>query len=289
VTPSGGDSMNDPRDQQLAFNAQTLDRWDAYAGHRRKVSELLRAGMGNDPGRLCILGAGNCNDLDLAALLATYREVHLVDWDDSSLARGAARQGVAGHPGLHLLGGIDVTGMLDSIRIWSPRSPIGDGDLASCADNPVRSVGPSLPGSFDFVASTCLLSQLVGSLVNSAGEGHPRFVELVQAIRAGHLRLLMRLLRPGGAAALITDIVSSETCPMLRSAPESSLGELLAGLLRDRNFFHGVNPMVLSSIARRDPVLSVEVASQELLPPWLWDIDPRVYLVWAMKYRKRDP
>lgn len=213
--------MNDPKGQQLAFNTQTFDRWDAYAEHRKRVSGLLRPEISTDLGRLCILGAGNCNDLDLCELLAAYREVHLVDWDASSLARGTARQGVAAHPGLHLLGGVDVTGMLDLIEIWSPRSQIGDGDLASCAENPVRSVGPSLPGSFDFVASTCLLTQLIGSLVNSVGENHPRFVELVQAIRAGHLRLMMSLLRPGGTAALITDIVSSETCPTLRSASSS--------------------------------------------------------------------
>jgi hypothetical protein len=37
-------AMHDPKGRQLAFNAETRDRWDAFAGHRAKVTGLLAAG-----------------------------------------------------------------------------------------------------------------------------------------------------------------------------------------------------------------------------------------------------
>jgi hypothetical protein len=278
--------MTDPKEWQLSNNAQSRDRWDSFAEHRKKVSELLRPHVVTNQSRLCILGAGNCQDLDLPSLLAVHGEVHLVDLDADSLAWGVAQQGVVDHPGVHLWGGVDVTGMLDAIASWSPQTSISSEDLSACADGPVRRVSPSLPTSFDLVASTCLLSQLIRDIIASVGERHPQFLGLIQAIRAGHLRLLAHLLSPGGTAVLITDIVSSETFPALGSVPESSLGALMIQLVRDRNFFHGLNPAVLSSLATLDPVLRTEVTLQESVPPWRWDFGPRLYLVCAVKFKK---
>ena len=52
------------------------------------------------------------------------------DRDAESLSFGVARQGVADHPGLHLWGGVDVTGMLESIAGWSPTTVIGSKDVS---------------------------------------------------------------------------------------------------------------------------------------------------------------
>jgi hypothetical protein len=281
----------DPKGRQAAFNSESRDQWGGFAGHRQKVSTLLGAGAGAGPGavpgqtRLCVLGAGNCNDLDLPALLMAHREVHLVDLDPEALARGATRQGVAEHPSLRRFGGVDVTGMLDAIATWSPLTPIRPADLSALAEWPAGRVAQALPAPYDLVASTCLLSPLIGNAFHAVGAGHPQFMALVQAIRLGHLRLLTQLAASGGMAVLVTDLVSSETFPTLGSLPESFLSGLLPRLARDRNFFHGVNPAVLSSIFRQDPVLNARVAGLESIPPWRWDLHSRLYLVWAMKYR----
>jgi hypothetical protein len=214
-----------------------------------------------------------------------HREVDLVDLDPEALARGVARQGVAEHPSLHRFGGVEVTGMLDAIATWSPRTPIRPAELSALAEWPARRVGLTLPGPFDLVASTCLLRPLIGNAFHAVGEGHPQFSELVQAIRVGHLCLLTQLAASGGAAILITDLVSSDTFPTLESLPESSLPGLLPRLARERNFFHGVNPADLASLFRRDPVLDATVTGLESIPPWRWNLHSRVYLVWAMKYR----
>jgi hypothetical protein len=279
--------MHDLKARQHAFNVETRDHWNAFAGHRAKVTGLLATETSPGKSRLCVLGAGKCNDLDLATLLQAHSEVHLVDLDAEALTRGSVRQGVAGHPSLRTYGGVDVTGMLNTIATWSPQTSIGPEDLVACADGAVRCVGPSLPGPFDHVASTCLLSQLIGSVVTAVGEEHPRFGELVPALRAGHLRLMANLTAAGGAAALITDIVSSETFPALGSVPEASLAGLLTQLARDRNFFHGVNPAALWSVVARDTALNAELVGPDTVPPWRWDLGPRLHLVWALRWRKR--
>jgi hypothetical protein len=281
--------MNDPKGRQVEFNASSRDQWAGFARHRRQVSSLLGAGNGPGAGRLCVLGAGNGNDLDLPALLRAHREVHLVDLDAGALARGAERQGVAGQTGLRLFGGVDLTGMLDAFATWSPTTPIDPDDLSALAEAPVRLVRPALPGPYELAASTCLLSPLIGNAFHAVGEAHPRFPELVRAIRTGHLRLLTGLVAPGGAAVLITDVASSDTLPTLRSLPESSLPGLLPRLVRDRSFFHGVSPAALASAYRRDPVLAAHAAAVEAIAPWRWNLHGRVYLVWAIRSRAPNP
>ena len=274
--------MNDPRARQAQFNAESRDQWGGFADHRRRVTSLLAGGAAPDPGRLCVLGAGNGNDLDLASLLDAHREVHLVDLDPSALARGAQQQGVADHPGLHRHGNLDLTGMVDAMTGWSPLGAISDQELEALVDWPPRRVGLALPGPFDVVASTCLLSQLIGNAFHSIGEAHPRFPEVVRAIRLGHLRLLATLARPGGRVVLVTDVVSSDHFPALVDRPESSLTALIPRLASERGLIHGVNPAELLSLFRRDPVLSATLDDVRTIPPWRWRLHSRTYLVCAI-------
>jgi hypothetical protein len=279
--------MDELTRKQVENNAASRDCWGAFRAHRDRVTGLLQAGAAPGCWRLCVLGAGNCNDLDLAALAGTYREIHLVDLDAEALGHGAARQGLAAHPALYRHGGLDLTGVLGELAAWSPGCPLDDEALAACRERPVERVRPALPGPFDVVASTCLLSQLVNAVVLTAGEKHRRFPEAVQAVRAGHLRLLASLVAPGGVGVLITDVVSSDSFRALASVPEGLLPALLGPLIAQRNFFHGVNPAVVSALLRTDPVLAPQVAGWEGVRPWLWDFGPRVYLVCAWVLRKQ--
>src|SRR5690349_5752462 len=112
-------AMSRLSDTQVRFNAASRDAWDQYSSHRKVVTEILTAGVSPGPSRLCVLGAGNCNDLDLAALLAVHREVHLVDLDAEALAHGVERQGRADNPAVRCHGGLDVTGVLNTLAAWS--------------------------------------------------------------------------------------------------------------------------------------------------------------------------
>jgi hypothetical protein len=232
--------MNTLAELQFENNAASRDCWGLFRAHRDKATGLLS--NATRAGRLCVLGAGNANDLDLNVLLGFYREIHLTDLDAEALSLGVARQGLEGCPAIYLQGGIDLTEMMDVMASWSPSSPVSDDDLTACAEHPLRRVRPAMPGPFDVVVSCCLLSQIINCVVRTAGEQHPRFLAAIQAVRVGHLRLLVDLVAPGGVGLLITDLVSSDTCPPLASIADAELPALASRLLQQRNFFHGVNP-----------------------------------------------
>jgi hypothetical protein len=170
---------------------------------------------------------------------------------------------------------------------WSRGSAIGDPELEACRIQPARLVRAALRESFDVVASTCLLSQLIDSVVDAVGTAHPRFQELFQAVRVGHLRLLMDLISPGGAGILITDLVSSDTVPNLTSVPPDRLQAVLAQCIDRGNIFYGVAPHHIEAAYRNDPMLSAETGTIEFSPPWLWNPGPRTYAVYAAKIEKR--
>ena len=277
--------MIDARGRQLAFNAGSRDQWDGFSDHRRRVSALLSAAEGRAGSRLCVLGAGNGNDLDLPALLSSHREVHLVDLDRSALASAADHQGVADHPGLHLHGAFDVTARLDAIDRWTPHTPIPPADLDALATWPAWRLPLALPGPFDRVASTCLLSQLIDTAYHALGPDHPRLDAVVRSLRAGHLRLLARLAGPRGVSVFITDVASSVHFPPLETADESALFDLLPRLSRERAHLHGLHPSEVVSALRDDAELGPRLSGWESSRPWFWKLHRKRYLVWALTFR----
>jgi hypothetical protein len=280
--------MTQHKQRHIAYNAASRDQWSGFAEHRRKVSELLSVGADPSRTRLCVLGAGNGNDLELPALLETHCAVHVVDLDRGALLQGAERQGVAGHPSLRLFGDVDLTGLLEAITGFTPATAIRPAALAALAERPAQAVPPVLAGPYDVVASTCLHSPLIGNAFHSVGEAHPQFMAMVQAIRTGHLRLMAELTAPGGTMILVTDLSSSDLLPDLRSIPDASLAGLFSRMVRDRSYFHGLNPEVLGSIVEQDPILRARVAGRESIAPWRWRLHARVYIVWALKFRLVD-
>ncbi len=54
-----------------------------------------------------------------------------------------------------------------------------------------------------------------------------------------------------------------------------------------RNFFTGMNPLVIRGLLEADPRLAPMLESVEMTKPWLWDFGPRVYLVCAFIFRRK--
>jgi hypothetical protein len=271
--------------RQVAFNAASRGQWEAFADHRRRLTGVLARGATSRGSRLCVLGAGNANDLDLPALLAAHRQVHLVDIDAEALALGAARQGVAGHPGLRLHGGVDVTATLGVLSGWGPMSAVGPADLDALAAWPASRAAAVLPGGFDRVASTCLLSQVLETAAHALGRGHRQLAEVEAALLAGHLRLMARLAAPGGEVVLVAEVVSSDTLAELPSMSPDELAGLLPRLRREGKHFRGVHPQHLLTVLRADPSVGPRVAAAASLAPWCWRLHARTYLVGALAFR----
>jgi hypothetical protein len=130
-----------------------------------------------------------------------------------------------------------------------------------------------------------MISQLVETVSHAIGDRHPRLGTVVSAIRAGHLRLLASLARPGGAATLITDVVSTRSYPPLANVGADGLSDLLPQLARTRDHIHGLHPGEVMAALRGDSVLKEVLSGLEPSRPWTWNLHRRVYLVWAVTMR----
>jgi hypothetical protein len=271
--------------RQVAFNATSRDQWEAFAEHRRCLTAALARKATERGSRLCVLGAGNANDLDLTALLSDHHEVHLVDIDSEALLRGAQRQGVANHPRLRLHGGVDVTATLGVLSDWTPKSELGPADFDAMAAWPASRTALVLPGGFDRVASTCVLSQILETATYSLGKDHRQLADARAALLAGHLRLMARLAAPGGEAVLVAEVTSSEMLAELPGLANEELAGLLAELGRKGNHFRGVHPRQLLATLRADPTIRPLIAAAAPLLPWRWRLHDQTYLVGAIGFR----
>ena len=265
--------------EQCRRNRQTQGAWECFADHRGQVTALLTsAAKARHRPSLCLLGAGNCNDVDLAELLSCYDRIHLVDWDAAALVDGVQRQGLAGHCSLILMGGVDLLGLP------ATASQIPLAELFDAAHNhqPLSDFPP-----VDVVASLCVLSQLIEATAAIHEAGHPPSLDLIQAVRRRHLELMVALLRPSGCGLLITDLVSSETAPQLSTIPNSQLPAFLATCIESRNFFTGLNPAVLLDVLRRDFRFESRLVAHQVSKPWKWSLGPRTFAVYAIGFQRR--
>lgn len=73
---------------------------------------------------------------------------------------------------MQLFGSVDVTATLGVLSDRTPRSELGPADLDALAAWPASRVAQVLPGGFDRVASTCLLSQVLETAAHALGRGH---------------------------------------------------------------------------------------------------------------------
>jgi hypothetical protein len=286
--PHDGDTSWLSRQRQI--NARSDAHWALYSPHRARVAEVIDAALAtHERCRLCVLGAGNCNDLPLGGLARCSGEIHLVDIDEDALERGLARargQRPGDNPDLGaqivLHGGVELTGIASSLADGTVRN------ASTIVERALDGPAPTIGRDFDVVVSCCVLTQLIAIPVDALGEQHPDLVEVVLAVRTGHLRQMTRLLRRGGHGVLITDVVSSDSTPALVHATDESLPQILAEAVAGQNFFTGVNPLALRAVFNSDPWLAANVVVGGLVGPWAWRVTPdRTYLVVAVPFTRR--
>src|SRR6185369_1590269 len=200
--------------RQRASNRSAEGHEAHFNGHRARLTgEIsLRAPAGGR-GRLCLLGAGNANDVDLDALAARFAEIHLVDIDADAVGDAVARAADASRTRLVAHAPLDASGIFDRLEAWSRRPP-----TPAAVHLEVRAavgrVAGALPGPFDVVVSCCLLTQLQLVLLEIVGDRNPSFDGLRAALGRIHVRTLASLLAPGGVALLCTDLTGSDTYPL---------------------------------------------------------------------------
>jgi hypothetical protein len=259
--------------------------WELYAAHRARLTDAIvesaRLAAGGAPKRLprlALLGAGNCNDVDLPRLADAFAEIHLVDVDGAALARAVARQPEPVRPRLRRHA-VDLSG-LPARRLgrWKRVAP-QPAEIEAAAGAALDSILTKLGGPFDVVASTCVLTQMSFALREALGDRHPALEAARFALMRTHLSTLVGLAAPGGAALFVTDVVSSTSYALGEPGDGRSTTDLLRDVVSSGAAYFTANPELAAG-------LLAEVATPELLEPWLWTGPlERTYLVYALRVR----
>jgi hypothetical protein len=277
-----GQSAREQIDEQLASNLSAVGHAADFASHRERLTALVAArGSGDASLRLCVLGAGNSNDLDLEQVAGVYREIHLVDIDRAALERARARQSRVTQARISCHAPVDLSGLFDRIDNWK-RMQVTIEELSSAPHVASGQIVKALPGPFDVVVSACLLTQLQLAMLNVLTDRHQLFQAVRLTLNLIHMRTLVRLLAPAGRGLLVTDLTSNTTYSFDRTDPKSDLLPLVAELSAAGNVIFAAHPGQLAAVWRDDPFLSRESTLSGPLDAWLWHNGPeRTFLVYA--------
>ena len=278
--------LDQAREQALA-NQSALDHFSSFSGHRQCLTELALLAAGATENTLCVLGAGNCFDLDLAALARRYRAVHLVDIDAEALARAFGRQDPATQERLVLHGSVDLSGLLDRIDRWS-RFQVTQTELMEHGETTSRQLRERLAGPFDVVLSACMLSQMQLSVLNVLTDQHRLFDAVRWTLNLTHLRTLAELTQPAGRALFATDVSSDRLSPLDHLAPDADCLALVRELSNAGRVFDFANPQRLTALFRDDPVLRCVFWPFDLHDAWVWNNGPEMkFLVYVSELHRR--
>jgi hypothetical protein len=263
---------------QQRRNLFTRASWNEYAGYRQKLMALLEGRSGN----VCVLGAGNCNDIDLQLLSRLFERITLVDIDMQAVGEAVMRQG----PCRNIAGvKADVSGVFGILAADAP----GKCRLAIECLRQRRQTGQRCSiGPFDVVISSCLLTQILfNTRLVVAGEDAD-FPELLRALRLDHLHLICDLLVPGGLGILATDVISTDLAPFLPTVPEAFFEDAATKLIDVGICMAGVHPWQIRGLIEADDGLCCQLPQVRTLGPWRWTMRPDfVYAVYTHLLHKR--
>jgi len=275
---------------QKRSNRSALAHFEAFAGHREHLTALVKnAVLPGARQRLCVLGAGNCFDLDLADLSRLYGEIHLVDIDEAALERAYERQPPSVRARIACHGPVDLSGLVETLDRWR----MGRVDPAELMNHPAKTceaVASRLSGPFDVVLSSCLLTQLQWAALNVLSSTHPLFLAVCEILTLTHLRTLATLTTPGGRAILATDLATNQTCPLERIVLDRDPRDLLQELVETDQIIDIANPRKLSLTITIDPLLKRTVRASGPIDVWLWHNGPKdLFLVYAIELQRLMP
>jgi hypothetical protein len=274
------------RSLQSFINTETAAGWEQYSDHRASIMRLIEEkAKGNRLDGACILGAGNCNDINLPRIAELFSIVHLVDIDQAAIDCTISRyEGIRNQLTVHA--SCDLTGIaFQAVAASSLRSCHSEELVRSAVSN-VPDVGVARE-TCGIVVSASVFSQLVATvslIVNQRTQG---FTSLITTLRKSHLDLMISLLAPGAPGIFVGELASSEMCPALFEAEPRELPRLTRRLVEERNFFTGMNPFALAATTLGTAVHNGLVRDVALHSPWIWRLDStRCYLAYAVSFRK---
>jgi len=281
--PSGLDQAGD----QALANLSALPHFASFGEHRQRLTALTLAAAAAHPApTLCVLGAGNCFDLDLGELASRYEAVHLVDIDARALESAFARQEPATRDRLVLHAPVDLSGLLDRIDRWS-RLQVTPEELMGHAQASAGQLRERLGGPFDVVLSACMLSQMQLSVLRVLSEQHRLFEAVRWTLNLTHFRTLAALTAASGRALFATDVSSGQLHALDALASDVDYEALVQELTNAGKVFDFADPRRLAALFSDDPVLRRAFQPFGVSDAWLWKNGPETtFLVYASELRR---
>jgi hypothetical protein len=232
--------------------------------------------------RLCVLGAGNAYDLDLATLVEHFAEIHLVDIDQEALEGALARQPEHVAKKLVLHGLVDLTGFLAKLEAWG-RMEVTEQEMLAHPARVAKDLAARL-GTFDLVVSACTITQMQLSVLTALGDAHRLFDAVRHTLALTHLHTLFELTVPGGRALLVTDVLSNQNYRYLdKLGVDANVMQILTDVIAAERVIYVARPGLFHLLARQDPVLGKRSTLSPPLAAWLWRNGPESrFLVYAM-------
>lgn len=251
-------------------NQSTRLGFERYAEHRARVMAQLADRRGE---RLAVLGAGNCNDLELDALADRFSEIHLFDLDGEALHGAVSRQSSAVRAACRVHER-DLTGVVGFVDAWKqhPPEPL---DAQIAAWKQLSGLLGEV-GEFDVVLSSCLLSQVAINLRDFFGLVPALNSALIAAVTA-HVLLATALTRPGGSVLLVSDCIT-DRYPIREEAEQRGAVNAILHLASQGAAFPGTDPRLIA-----DLLTLPDFSAPELVDAWIWDLSEQAYLVYALR------
>jgi hypothetical protein len=254
--------------------------------HRARLDVLLRAAPRRDG--LCVLGAGSCEDLDLSALAEVFEEIHLVDLDGDSLARGLERASPSSRGRIVVHQGVDVSGVLGVLASEYGRCPPREAWEAIEARAAAALAG-LVRRTFGVVLSNGTVTQLCVPYRWMLAAGPPGRASLMELMARVHLATMTALLRPGGTGLLVGDF------PFAPAAREGE-GHLPTPRWQDGARGRSERPRADELLLSKpdsllgllaEPALGVSVEAPTLTDPWFCPHAEGLSLAYGLTFRRR--
>ncbi|MCW3085858.1 MAG: hypothetical protein JWP12_3224 [Bacteroidetes bacterium] len=264
----------------IEFNKETSQNWDLYTGHRNKVMQSILAYSPKQATTICILGAGNCNDIDLHLLVKRFQEVHLIDIDTKAILDGICRQNIKDSTQI-IIHSEEFSGIYNKLAEWKQFNPsekaIGNLLNELNVDNE-----PAISHyqKFDVVVSVCVQSQITHSINSTLLSSSGKY-QLSLAARNSHLNLLLNL-TDHGLVLFINDLVDLKTEFDVSDASDFDLDEVMMSFIKTQNFFTGNNPFAIREMFEQHKIIAPKVKSVDFISSWLWQLtSKKVYMVYG--------
>ncbi|MGV0029382.1 hypothetical protein [Phormidesmis priestleyi] len=220
---------------------------------------------------------------NFAYLLSRFKEIHLVDLDEQAVHDGILRQGLNDTNNIFVHGTIDLTGSLPFLCKLHQELELTEGEAKDFIQEAILPLKLNINEPFEIVASICILTQLIDTVIGALGNTHPYLFDFILKIRNHHLSQLISLVEPGGWGFLITDVVSSDSFTEMANISEENFLEIMKHLIANQNFFHGVNPYRINSVLSSNLLAS----TAQILHVWRWNFGSRIYAVYGIGVQKK--